>query len=193
MRTKQTIAVIGESGKIELAVARSLCKGNYRFLLFAADTDKFNDWINDIAILNSIADVETVCCSYTACWEADIIIMTVSLRAENEIAEKIREVVNQKIVISIASSSAETSESPNAMYYTRATEDLQQLLPDAKVIKAFNVSFNANFEFLLMDAKHEEVFLKGSDQEALDTASELLQTAGFNPVILDDPIACSIP
>lgn len=49
---------------------------------------------------NMDSDAEVVTCLTDAGWEADILILTVPIPAENEIADKIMEVANQKIVIS---------------------------------------------------------------------------------------------
>src|SRR6478672_12798464 len=102
MHTKQTIAVIGATGNMGMAISKSLAKGNYRLLLRANDTEKVGSLINDIKTTNAGADVEAINCPVDACWEADIIIAAVPYGAEKEVAEKIRDVANQKIVISIA-------------------------------------------------------------------------------------------
>ena len=101
MKTKQTIAVIGATGNMGSAISRGLSNGNYRLLLCANDQDKLKSLTADIKA-GASAEVESVNCNVDASWEADIIIVAVPYEAEKEVAEKIRHVANQKIVISIA-------------------------------------------------------------------------------------------
>jgi NADPH-dependent F420 reductase len=183
MRTKQTIAIIGASGTMGSAIAKSLCKGNYKLLLCSNEPGKIETLINDIKSTNSLADVEISDCFKEACWEADIIIAAVPYASEQELAERIKEVANQKIVISIANPLNETYTGLITAADTSAAEELQKLLPHSKVIKAFNTTFAADFSTAVIDRKKIDAFIAGNDEDALETVSELVSTAGFNPVI----------
>jgi hypothetical protein len=183
MRTKQTIAIIGASGTMGSAIAKSLCKGNYKLLLCSNEPGKIETLIHDIKSTNSLADVEISDCFKEACWEADIIIAAVPYASEQEVAERIKEVANQKIVISIANPLNETYTGLITAADTSAAEELQKLLPHSKVIKAFNTTFAADFSTAVIDRKKIDAFIAGNDEDALETVSELVSTAGFNPVI----------
>src|SRR5688572_4807535 len=108
MQTKQTVAIIGATGNMGSAISKSLSKGNYRLWLRANDREKLEGLVNEIKTANPSADVEGIGCPVDASWEADIIIAAVPYEAEKAVAEKIREVANQKIVISIANPLNET-------------------------------------------------------------------------------------
>ncbi|HRN58375.1 MAG TPA: NADP oxidoreductase, partial [Agriterribacter sp.] len=97
-----------------------------------------------------------------------------------------REVANQKIVISIANPLNETYDGLVTAPGTSAAEELQKLLPNAKVIKAFNTTFAADFAQPVIDGKQVDAFIAGNDSDALETVSELVRTAGFNPVVAGD-------
>lgn len=183
MITKQTIAIIGATGSMGSALAKSLAKGNYRLLLKANNQDKLNTLISEIVSTTASADVESVVCTSEASWEADIIIMAVPFSAEKETAAKIKKVANQKIVISIANPLNETYDGLVTAPGTSAAEELQKILPNSKVIKAFNTSFAANFSTPVIDGKQTDALIAGDDEEALQTVSELVTTAGFNPII----------
>lgn len=186
MQTKQTIAVIGATGNMGSAIAKSLSKGNYRILLCANDQAKIHTLVADIKHSNPGADVEHIDCSVNASWEADVIILAVPYNAEKAVAEKIKEVANQKIVISIANPLNETFNGLVTAPDTSAAEELQKLLPNSKVIKAFNTTFAADFSTPVIDGKQVDAFIAGNDEEALQTVSELVTTAGFNPIIAGD-------
>jgi 8-hydroxy-5-deazaflavin:NADPH oxidoreductase len=182
MATKQNIAVIGATGNMGSAISRSLAKGNYRLLLKANNEDKLNQLVNEIKTGNPTADVEAMVCPKDASWEADIIIAAVPYAAEKEVADKIREVATQKIVVSISNPLNETYDGLVTSPGTSAAEELQKLLPHSKVIKAFNTTFAADFSNPVIDGKQVDAFIAGDDEEALETVSKMVSTAGFNPV-----------
>ncbi len=183
MRTKQTIAVIGATGNMGSAIAKSLSKGNYRLLLFTNNKSKLKNLEKEIASACPAADVESINCSYTATWEADVIIVAAPFAAEKEIADKIREVANQKIVVSIANPLNDSFDGLVTAPDTSAAEELQKLLPHSKVVKAFNTTFASDFAQPVIDGKQADAFIAGNDSDALETVKELVQTAGFNPIV----------
>ncbi len=186
MNTKQTIAVIGASGNMGSAISKSLSKGNYRLLLFSNEKEKMEALVNEIKNSHAAADLEALECPTDASWEADVIILAVPFQAEKELAEKIREVANQKIVISIANPLNETYNDLVTTPDTSAAEELQKLLPNSKVVKAFNTTFAGDFSTPVIDGKKVDSFIAGNDEEALQTISELVTTAGFNPIVAGD-------
>jgi NADPH-dependent F420 reductase len=186
MKTKQTIAVIGAAGSMGSTISRSLSKGNYRLLLYANKQEETRALIGQIKAAQPSADVEAMDCKVQASWEADIIILAVPFEAEKEVAEKIREMANQKIVISISNPLNSSYDGLVTPPDTSAAEALQKLLPNSKVIKAFNTSFAANFSTPVIDGKQADAFIAGNDDEALQTVAELVAVAGFNPVIAGD-------
>lgn len=183
MNTKQTISVIGASGNMGSAISKSLSKGNNRLLLFANEKAKVEAVVKDIKSSNASAEVEALECPTDASWEADIIILAVPYGAEKEIAEKIKEVANQKIVISIANPLNETFDGLVTAPDTSAAEELQKLLPNSKVVKAFNTTFAADFSTPVIDGKQVDAFVAGNDEEAVATVADLVKTAGFNPIV----------
>lgn len=168
------------------AISRSLSKGNYRLLLCANDLNKLQAIAADIKSSNLGADVEASDCSRDASWEADIIIVAVPYSAEKEVADRIKEVANQKIVISIANPLNDTYDGLVTAPDTSAAEELQKLLPNSKVVKAFNTTFAADFATPVIDGRQVDAFIAGHDEEALRTVTELVETAGFHPIVAGD-------
>ena len=182
MKTKQTIAVIGATGNMGSAISRGLSNGNYRLLLCANDKEKLQSLTADIR-RGASAEVEAVDCNVDASWEADIIITAVPYEAEKEVAGKIREVANQKIVISIANPLNESYDGLLTAPDTSAAEELQKLLPNSKVVKAFNTTFAADFASPVIAGKQVDAFVVGNDENSVQTVAELVKTVGFNPII----------
>lgn len=186
MQTKQTITIIGASGNMGSAIAKSLCKGNYKLLLYTDKHDKVERLLQEINQNNPLADAEAVACSFNASWESDIIIAAVPFGAEREVADRIREVANQKIVISITNPLNQTYDGLITPDDTSAAEELQKLLPNSKVIKAFNTNFAADFSAPVINGQQVDSFIAGNDKDALQAVAELVSTAGFNPIIAGD-------
>ncbi|WP_345243566.1 NADPH-dependent F420 reductase [Nibrella saemangeumensis] len=183
---KSTIAIIGATGNMGSAIAKSLANGSYRLLLCANDFPTVQELAQTIKTDTPSADVEAIVCSRNASWEADIIILATPYQAEQEIAETIQEIASQKIVVSIANPVNESYSGLVTAPDTSAAEELQKRLPHSKVIKAFNTTFAADFATPVIDGKQVDAFVAGNDEEALQTVSELVKTAGFNPIVAGD-------
>lgn len=183
MQTKRTIAIIGASGNMGSAIAKSLAKGNDRLLLFSKEPEKVEALKASIANEYPLADIESMACPMHASWEADIIILATPYEAQAEIADSIRQVANQKIVISIANPLNATYDALVTKPDSSAAEELQALLPHAKVVKAFNTTYAANFAQTVIDGKQADAFIAGNNDAALQTTAELVKTTGFNPII----------
>ena len=167
MPHKNTIAIIGASGSLGAAIAKGISKGHYRLLLMDKEQNHLSLLASEIIKGNSSADVDIIHCCKDASWEAEIIIVVVPADEQKEIAKKIKEVATQKIVISVASQI-----SPG--------NDLQQLLPYSKVI---NVSIGEHTKQASNINKKIDAFIKGTDDESLETAIKIIETIGFNPVV----------
>lgn len=186
MQTKQTIAIIGATGNMGSAIARSIAKGPYRLLLKASKQDELDALVNDIQSKNPSAEVESAICPTEASWEADIIILAVPYEAEKNIAPQIKDVASQKIVISIANPLNQNYDGLVTAPGTSAAEELQKLLANSKIVKAFNTTFASDFSEPVINSTQVDAFVAGNDEEALQTVSELVATAGFNPIIAGD-------
>jgi NADPH-dependent F420 reductase len=186
MQTKQTIAIIGATGNMGSAIARSIAKGPYRLLLKASKQDELDALVNDIQSKNPSAEVESAICPTEASWEADIIILAVPYEAEKNIAPQIKDVASQKIVISIANPLNQNYDGLVTAPGTSAAEELQKLLANSKIVKAFNTTFASDFSTPVINGTQVDAFVAGNDEEALQTVSELVATAGFNPIIAGD-------
>ncbi|MFH5883590.1 NADPH-dependent F420 reductase [Halalkalibaculum sp. DA3122] len=184
--TKQTIAIIGAGGTMGSAIARSISGGNYRLLLFDRTPGQLGSLTEKIQQAHPDAGAKPIDCAHECSWEADIIVLAVPHGVEKELAHKIRDVSTQKIVISIANPVDEDFSKLTTAPDSSAAEELQQWLPHSKVVKAFNTTFAADFEQPVIGGRQADAFIAGNDEEALETVTELVETAGFNPIIAGD-------
>ena len=168
------------------AIAKALAKGPYRLLLFAHDQQKLESLKEEITKASPAADLDCVGCPADASWEADVIIPAIPYEAEKDVAEKIRTVATQKIVVSIANPLNESYSGLTTAAGTSAAEELQKLLPASKVVKAFNTTYAADFAQPSINGQQVDAFIAGNDAEAIEVVKGLVTTAGFNPVVAGD-------
>jgi hypothetical protein len=105
---------------------------------------------------------------------------------EKEVAERIREVATGKIVISISNPLNKTFDDLVTDLDSSAAEELQKLLPDSKVVKAFNTTFAADFSSPVINEKKADAFIAGTDPHSLNVVFRIVASAGFNPVVAGD-------
>jgi NADPH-dependent F420 reductase len=184
MAHTKTIAIVGATGNMGSAIAKSLSKRNYRLLLMSKDQDKLNTLKSEIEKTGT--EVLTIGCAREASWEADIIIVATPYEAEKEIAERIREVATGKIVISISNPLSSSYKELVTSSDTSAAEELQKLLPNSKVVKTFNTTFAASFITPVIDSKTADAFIAGNNSDAVETVTDVVRTAGFNPIVAGD-------
>ncbi|MDR3626024.1 MAG: NAD(P)-binding domain-containing protein [Ignavibacteriaceae bacterium] len=179
---KKTIAVIGAAGNMGSGITTNLAKAGYRVLIAGNDQSKLSSLLTKIKSNTPNADVEIIDCSKEASWEADIIIPAISYQAQAAVASKIKDVVTGKIVISLANPLNDTYDGLLTGATTSAAEELAKLLPNSKVVKAFNTVFAADFNTPKLGGNTFDVFVAGDDEEAVSEVSEIVKDAGFNPL-----------
>jgi 8-hydroxy-5-deazaflavin:NADPH oxidoreductase len=179
MAIKKTIAIIGAAGKMGRALAKSLAKGPFRLLLFDRNPKKLGLLARKIKTATGNPDLESSHCPVEASWEADIIIPAVPYAAQHEVVEEIKNVITQKIVISLFCQH-ENSHDQKLTAHGMA-DALQTALPHAKIVEAFT-TVSAN-DFKANSGKELTVLIAGKDEGACETVAELVRVAGFHPVV----------
>ena len=164
---QKTIAIIGATGRMGSAITKALAKNNgNELLLMARDQQKIKKLSDFLKEDYPSTSILTVQCSKNACWEADIIILAIPAGEEAGVANYIKEVVTQKIVISI---SPETSLS-----------QLQQVIPYSKIVKAFYANTPQEIKNAI-PGKEINSMIMSDDEEALNSVSNLLRSIGLKP------------
>ena len=177
---KKTIAIIGATEIMGAAIAKNLSKRNYRLLLFGHEVEKMDSLVAEIKCLSPTTDIEYLHCLVDASWEADIIISALPCGGEKQIADRIREVATQKIVI-ICSSQMDSGEIVSSRI--SAAEELQNLLPYSKIVKTFNSTLASDIARLTAEGQEIDSFIAGNDPEAVQIVREIVSNAGFHPII----------
>lgn len=155
--TKQTIAIIGSSSKIGASIAKRLCRGNYRLLLFEERSKEAESLSNEICSSVEGADVEFLTCKHLASWEADVIIIAKQVDSLKVISDEIKEVTTQKIVAVIPEAEGRNDLKKEESYF-----------PNSKVVGMYPSK-----------SKPDTVILLSKHAETLDIVRGILSHAGF--------------
>lgn len=185
---KKTITIIGAAGSIGSSIAHGLASVGYRLLL-TDDIQKHPIRYMKLSLLERKiiwevpqADVEMAVSRREASWEADIIILAVPCGEQAEVAERIRDVVTGKIIVSLEVPQNVTHANPVADPTISAGDKLALLFPHSKIVKAVNTLFATRSDNQRIRKVSVDVFVSGDDQKAVATVSELVRDAGFHPV-----------
>ncbi|MBN8822069.1 MULTISPECIES: NAD(P)-binding domain-containing protein [unclassified Spirosoma] len=170
---KPTIAIIG-SGSTGSAFATRLAQQAYRLLLFDQDSSKAQTLAKNLLQTGHSVDVEATDCKVTACWEADVLILAVSESAKKAVAEQIQQVATCKLVINLA-----TLAGPDQATNTHAGEELQQWLPNSKLVHVW-IAPSKNGTLL------DTAFITGQHEEAIATVADLLTVSTLTPIVVED-------
>jgi len=163
MAIKRTIAIVGATENTGAEMAQRFAGINYRLLLVSNDVEELKKLVKNISEEKPMTEIDSIECVKDGCWEADIIILAVpsSVEKQVQVAEMMKEVATQKMVVTI--SGLENSE-----------EELKKILPYSKVIKISNPH------------QSKEIFISGEDEEATEEISMIFFKAGYHPTIKND-------
>lgn len=177
----KTIAIIGASGKMGQNIARSLAKRDYSLLLMGRDDVKLHKLLHEVLEINPELDAVISGCPVESCWEADLILLAIPYRVEKEIAARIKQVSTQKIVVSISNPINDACNGQLTVPGKSAAEELQDLLPHSKIVKAFNALSDSDF---VKAAKGIIIssYIAGNNDEAVAQVINLVKAAGFHAV-----------
>ncbi|MDQ1672469.1 MAG: 8-hydroxy-5-deazaflavin:NADPH oxidoreductase [Frankiaceae bacterium] len=113
--------------------------------------------------------------------EADVVVLAIPYDAVADVAASIAEQVRGKVVVD-ATNPIAADFSGLAVSDRSGAEEVQDLFGGAPVVKAFNTVFAANQAQGVVEGIQLDGFYAGDDQQAKQTAAELLASFGFRPV-----------
>lgn len=112
---------------------------------------------------------------------ADIVVLAVPYRAAADAIQKAGGLAGKVVVDIINPISADYKELVVG-HTTSAAEEIQKLAPEAHVVKAFNTIFAGLLAPEARNGKTLQVFIAGNNAAANATVSDLVKSAGFEPV-----------
>jgi 8-hydroxy-5-deazaflavin:NADPH oxidoreductase len=176
------IAIIG-AGHVGTAVARAAIETGNDVTLTGADSAKARRVAAQIGATAAEHNAEAV-------EEADIAVLAVPFTAVDSVAQEIRDAAAGKIVIDATNpieASRPTDRSGLEIGELSAAEELQQLLPDTAVVKAFNtVLADKQAQPITDEGIVLDGLYAGNNESAKRTVADWLSAIGYRPIDAGD-------
>lgn len=150
---KKTIAIVGATETNGRNIAIQFASMPYRLLLVSDKPYEAGFLKTEILTTHPEAEIEALNCIKDGCWEADIIVLAVSSDEMNRVAEIIKEVATQKIVIKV------TDEKNN-------DEELTKILPYSRLVSVSGFSSPG-------------ITISGNDKLVNEQIQQIFNLAGF--------------
>ena len=112
---------------------------------------------------------------------ADVVILAVPWGAHAEIAKSAGNALDGKTVVDVSNVLTPSFELALG-FSTSGSEELQKLLPRARVVKAFNTIFAQNMSTGKLMGERLTVLVAGDDHGSKDTVRKLAEGIGFDSV-----------
>lgn len=167
------VAIIG-SGNVGSAVARAAKSTGHEVVVADVATES-------LQVLGETLGVETTPSSRDAVKGADAVVLAVPFGAVESVAAGIATEVADKIVIDVTNP-LKDDYSGLVTDGASGAELVQQRLPRASVVKAFNTVFAANQDVAEVDGIQLDGFVAGDDADAKKQVSSLLEEIGYRPI-----------
>ena len=167
MQTKQTIVIFG-TGLTGKTIATLLASGNFQLLLCDKEYSKAVALAEELKDVADSCTIEAMECAFDGAWEADVVVLALQMEEQVEVAAYIKDVINQKILIS----SIESDPGSN-----NCQERLRALLPHTKIVR-IDTGENTNTNTSSSGQNASTVVLSGDDDMAIQVVADMLGSAG---------------
>jgi predicted dinucleotide-binding enzyme len=111
----------------------------------------------------------------------EVIILAIPYRTVKEVAKVLGSTADRKVVVDVTNVLGPDMELAVG-FSTSGAEELQKLLPKARVVKAFNTVFAVNQSTGRVGREQLSAFVAGDNAEAKKTVMLLARDIGFDPV-----------
>ena len=177
-----TIAIIG-TGNVGSAIGAGAVKAGYDVVFAGQDAGKTETVAED-------AGASAVTTPREAVVGADIVVLAVPYAAVADVAREIAPVIAGKVVVDPTNPLKADGSGLATAAGTSGAESIAALLPDAKVVKAFNPLFATNTSDPSAHCTQLDSLFATDDDAAKDAVCGLSASIGFRPVHVG-PLAAS--
>lgn len=162
------IAIIG-TGNVGRALATSTLRAGHTVTIAGRDATKASTTATELGVRSAST-------ARQAAADAEIVILAVPSVALAQVAQDLAGVVDGKTIVD-----ATNRMQPDATTASNA-ETLQQLLPGAHVVKAFNTSFASRQADPQIGGVRVDGYVAGDDATAKQQVLDLAEQIGYSPV-----------
>jgi NADPH-dependent F420 reductase len=164
------VAIIG-AGNVGKALATSITRAGHDVTITARTPDSAKEAAREIGAHPVDSPAQAV-------EQADLVVLAIPfIGATDEVVAEIKDSVAGKTIIDVTNPL--TSDYSGLATKTSAAEEIQDKLPEASVVKAFNTIFASN---QARPSGEIDAFVAADDEAAKSTVIDLARSVGFNPV-----------
>ncbi|HET7028964.1 MAG TPA: NAD(P)-binding domain-containing protein [Candidatus Limnocylindrales bacterium] len=164
------IAIIG-AGNVGKALASTLTRAGHEVTISAAHPDHAQAAATETGATAASSNA-------AAAKGAELVVLAVPATAVGQIAGELGSALDGKVLVDVANRPTPSAEGPA----TSIAEELQERVPNAKVVKAFNTLFASRQAQPTVGGIAADAFVAGDDQAAKQAVIEVVESAGFRPV-----------
>jgi predicted dinucleotide-binding enzyme len=165
------VAIIG-AGNVARALGTSISRAGHEVVISAKHHDHAEEAAREIGATAAESNVEAV-------QAADVVILAVWYpSAVGEVAPEIAGVAKGRVIVDVTNP-VKPDLSGLAVGEQSAAEELQEKLPEASVVKAFNTIFGSN---QANPSREVQVLLAGDDADAKRRVTELAESLGMGVI-----------
>jgi len=169
------IAIIG-AGNVGRALATSFGRAGHDVVITSRDPQHATD------LAETVARATTAPSPLVAAQNADVVVLAIPFSSVAEVALNIRPAIAGKPVIDVTNRMSFGANGVEMDTDTSNAEELSVLLPEAKVVKAFNTLFSSTQSDPVLEGVQLDGFVAGDDDAAKALVLELVESIGLNPV-----------
>jgi NADPH-dependent F420 reductase len=168
------IAIIG-AGTVGRSLATAFSRAGHAVAIASRDPEDAGAVAHDTRARVAATNAE-------AAESAEVIVLATPFSSAPDVAGEIREGAAGKIVIDVSNRMSFGAAGPEIDTTSSNAEELAELLPDARVVKAFNTLFASNQSDPVTEGVRLDGFVAGDDTDAKTTVLELVESIGLDPV-----------
>lgn len=169
------VAIIG-SGNVGGAVANAAKNTGHDVTVADLEgTETLDALGNELGVTTTNSNVDAIA-------DSDLVVLAVPFGAVQDVTAEIADRVADKIVLDVTNPLEADLSGLQTDGGLSGAELVQQQLPQAKVVKAFNTVLAANQASPTVDGVQLDGFVAGDDADAKKHVLHLMEEIGFNPV-----------
>ena len=168
------IAIIG-AGNVGGALARAFTQAGHRVVVTSRDPE-------DGRALADATGARLVSSNREAAEAGEMVVLAVPFTSAPEIAAEIAAAVTGKTVIDVTNRMSFGANGPDIDTTTSNSEELAALLPEARIVKAFNTLFASRQADPTLDGVRLDGYIASDDAAAKTAVAALVESIGLRPV-----------
>jgi predicted dinucleotide-binding enzyme len=168
------VTIIG-TGNMARAIGRRVLEGGHRLTVVGKDREHADAVAGDLG-----GEVSTAASGDPI--EGDVVVLAVYYPDAREAVEQYRDQLGGKAVVDITNPVNDSFDALVVPPDGSATQELAQLAPDARFVKAFNTTFANTVTSGEVAGQRLDVLIAGDDEGAKDAVATLARDGGLNPV-----------